>query len=378
MNKVGICSEQPGALASPGVSYRIERSVVADMEIPMIEIITALHPEAEGVIRRLSLKTEKTAFPFHSFRSGDGSIRLTISGTGKAVAAAAVGCILGRYEREELSKVQLVNFGNCALYQSSVTRNGCERIGTTIDEKLYLVNKLTDLDSGATYYPDLLVQTNLPEAEIITGSRVLGENPEKNTKQGLDEDSDDRRQMAILAASDGSRQMASLAAVTGRQSEFVSDRERLPTVTLYDMEAAGIYEAARLFLGPHQLHFLKGVTDHGTDANGRIDTAAFRDRMETYADMALPYIQRLADTSRQQGRFPHEQEAALEEKISTALHASVTMRMQIRQLVRYAALAGIDAEKIFDQCMEMQKGACRDRREGKLLLEQLRIVIAGD
>lgn len=335
----------------------------------MIEIITALHPEAEGVIRRLSLKTEKTAFPFHSFRSEDGSIRLTISGTEKAVAAAAVGCILGRYEREELSKVQLVNFGSCALYQSSVTRNGCERIGTTIDEKIYLVNKLTDLDSGATYYPDLLVQTNLPEAEIITGSRVLGENPEKNTKQGLDEDSDDRRQMANIMAG---------TVVHSRVAGLRDTDERFPTVTLYDMEAAGIYEAARLFLGPHQLHFLKGVTDQGTNANGRIDVAAFRDRMETYADMALPYLHMLANTPRQQGKFSHAQEAFLEEKISTALHASVTMQLQIRQLVRYAALAGFDVEKIFEQCMATHDGSCRDRREGKLLLEQLRIVIAGD
>lgn len=332
----------------------------------MLEIITALYPEAEGVIRHLSLKTEKTAFPFRSFRSEDGSIRLTISGTGKAVAAAAVGCILGRYEREELSTVQLVNYGSCALYQSSDTRNGCERIGTTIDEKLYLVNKLTDLDSGATYYPDLLVRLNLPEAEIVTGSRILRENPAKNANPGLE------------AASDGSRQMASLAAVTGIQSEFVSNRERLPSVTLYDMEAAGIYEAARLFLGPHQLHFLKGVTDHGTDANGRIDVAAFRERMETYADMALPYLHMLANTPRQQGKFSHAQEAFLEEKISTALHASVTMQLQIRQLVRYAALAGVDVEKIFEQCMATHDGSCRDRREGKLLLEQMRIVIAGD
>lgn len=335
----------------------------------MLEIITALYPEAEGVIRHLSLKTEKTAFPFRSFRSEDGSIRLTISGTGKAVAAAAVGCILGRYEREELSTVQLVNYGSCALYQSSDTRSGSERIGTTIDKKLYLVNKLTDLDSGATYYPDLLIRSDLPEAEIITGSRILGENSEKNANRNLDQNSDDKRQMANLAAVTG---------VHSRVAGLRDNNERFPAVMLYDMEAAGIYEAARLFLGPHQLHFLKGVTDHGTDANGRIDVAAFRERMETYADMALPYLHVLANTPRQQGKFSHAQEAFLEEKISTALHASVTMQLQIRQLVRYAALAGFDVEKIFEQCMATHDGSCRDRREGKLLLEQLRIVIAGD
>ena len=44
--------------------------------------------------------------------------------------------------------------------------------------------------------------------------------------------------------------------------ERAANRE---AVVLHDMEGAAIYQAGSYWLGPHQMSFIKVISDHGTD-----------------------------------------------------------------------------------------------------------------
>lgn len=313
----------------------------------MIEMFTALQAESSGLIRRLELSRIQNS-PFRQY-GGDG-ICLTITGPGKNAAAAAVGMVLGNCPKEQLPYTQLVNFGSCGRNdpegedsggdsgtgeppgeEDSGTgdshREGRPAAGDLQGEAgLFLINKLTDADTRRTFYPDLLLETSLAEASLVTVSRP-----------------------------------------------WFGERGRTGAVQLYDMEGAAIYEAGHFFLRPDQLHFLKGVTDRGTK-DGLPDREEFTQRMDVYAEQALPFLEALRLSPGYNMEQSAEKRSAADEKltasIAAAVHASAAMEHEIRQLVQYGTLAGLDVSSLIPP-------ACRNRREGKEALEELRRVIQG-
>ena len=346
---------------------------MAETDDKMIEIIAAIYPEAEGLIHGLALHKQASASPFAVYtseeecttREGCGisaglcktgrkaDIRLTITGTGRVAAAAAVGNILGRYTREELQEVQLVNFGSCARIGEE-TGNREKLSDDTGGRKLYIIHKIVEEGTGRTYYPDVLLRNSLPEATLVTGDRIWD-------GKGI-------------PAAEGAGESAETA-------DYGFPEAAGSGPVLYDMEAAGIYAAGRLFLGPHQMHFLKGITDTGV--NSHMDPGEFSSRMNTYAGDAVEYIRQVA-ASGQKLRQPRTEDQTVQ-RISTAVHASATMQMQIRQLVHYAVLTQRDPDRIFADCCEnfcrknparRSADICHDRREGKILLEMFRNCVA--
>ena len=122
----------------------------------MIYLFTALYPEAKPLIRVFSLKRVQDGLPFDVYENADTSIRLVISGTGMCAAAAATAAVFGRYRAA--NEDHLINIGTCA-----------GEVGTDeMSGKAYLCHKLTDRNTGHTYYPDMLYHHAFAEAQLIT------------------------------------------------------------------------------------------------------------------------------------------------------------------------------------------------------------------
>lgn len=268
----------------------------------MICIFTALYHEAQPLIKMLDLKKDTGVSAFQQYSDGN-EIKLVLTGPGPIRAAAAVGYIFGKEKN-----FTLVNYGSCA--SETIADPGT----------LYRCCKLTSGDEGRTFYPDMIVKSTLPEAEIVTSGRVW-----KGTENAA---------------------------------------EGLPV--LHDMEAAAIYEAGNLCLGPHQMHFLKFVSDFGREE--RFTPGQIRKCSEKAAGKAMEYVESLRRFDVSGAGVPD----ANCEKLAEDLHASVTMRAQLRQLLLYAQLAGIDTDALVTGLYEERKLPARDKRGGTKVLQELK------
>lgn len=286
----------------------------------MIYLFTALYPEAKPLIRVFSLKRVQGGLPFDVYENADTSIRLVISGTGMCAAAAATAAVFGRYGAA--NEDHLINIGTCAGEAGTDEMSG----------KAYLCHKLTDRNTGHTYYPDMLYRHAFAEAQLITEPIVW-----KGT-----EDSEALRRKAESA------------------------------VVLHDMEGAAIYQAGSYWLGPHQMSFIKVISDHGTDQ--RITPQTLEQAMENGLDVIKDYVSNIGQIIAQNRRDKEwETECSRQtERLCEELHCSQTMRLAVIQCVRYWTLAGVDHNSLLEQMRADGELPCRDRREGKKRFDELK------
>ena len=220
-----------------------------------------------------------------------------------------------------IEDIHILNFGCCALISDN----------NAFQSDLYICNKIVNDDNNRTFYPDLLVKTNLSEAKIITGSQIY----HKQDK--------------------------------GR---FLTKDEQ---TILYDMEAAAIYEAASHFVGPSQLHFLKFVSDTGDE---NISPELVRTKAEKAVPLLLDYIKNLTSVynslADEEAKLIDQKIQDTEKRLFEELHASVSMQIQIRQLLRYAIVSGADYEGILYRLRQDDRLPCKDKKEGIHLLNEIR------
>ena len=290
----------------------------------MITVYTALYPEAQELVRALSLKKDMTQKHFQVFADTDNQIQLVITGASAIAAASAVAeRSTGRLPQDgDL----LVNYGSCAGGETFP-------VGT-----VSLCNKITEMASGRTFYPDMLYRHPFVEVEMKSY-------PVVQTDMG--------------------------------KAAFAQEAGGSPF--LADMEAAAIYQAGNYYYAPHQMLFVKVVTDHGNkDSMPGMDE--FRERMKKGTEQFLPFLYQLMELQKQEaGRRAQEQAlcSGVERQTqewNAALCGSETMRAQLHQMLLYQACARqkpqIDA--LYKQWQELGKLPVKDRREGKKRLEELR------
>lgn len=290
----------------------------------MITVYTALYPEAQELIRALALKKDMTQKHFQVFADTDNQIQLVITGASAIAAASAVA------ERSTGRPPQdgdlLVNYGSCAGGETFP-------VGT-----VSLCNKITEMASGRTFYPDMLYRHPFVEAEIKSYPVV-------------------QTDMEKVASAQGAGSCPFLA----------------------DMEAAAIYQAGNYYYAPHQMLFVKVVTDHGNkDSMPGMDE--FRERMKKGTEQFLPFLYQLMELQKQEaGRRAQEQVLCSGVERQTqewneALCGSETMRAQLHQMLLYQACARQkpQMDALYKQWQELGKLPVKDRREGKKRLEELR------
>ena len=195
-----------------------------------------------------------------------------------------------------------------------------------------MCNKIREKATGRTFYPDMLYRHGFREAQIVTGSKPYDE---KNRKTGDSE----------LAEAD---------------------------FYLYDMEAAAVYQAGAYFLGPHQMSFLKVVSD---DGNARsITPEQVKCLMDSSMERIAEYIARLQSMEKEQRREAvfSEDVQELFERLSEDLCCSRVMSEALRQHIRYFVLSGADFASVIEGMYREGRLPCKDKREGKQRFEELR------
>ena len=271
----------------------------------MIYIFTAMHCEARPLIDAYGLKQIPGAASFRPAGSEGPDLLLTVTGVGEIAAAAAVAGVCTGH-RPSASDF-LLNLGACA--------------GPPGTAGIFLIRKLTEQATGKTFFPDMLYRQDCPEAEVITCMRL--------------------RKRCV-------------------------EQTKVSAPRLYDMEAAAVYQAGSYFFGPHQMVFLKIVSDHGAAGDGVTGERILR-LMAAYQKEytgVLARLQRIsADSRRQPDRDP--QEEALVRQLCADMHASRAMEDLIRQQVHFLSLSGTDCRAVTDSLYREHLLPCRDKKEGK-------------
>ena len=278
----------------------------------MIYIFSAFYAEAKNIIDHYGLKKEKSPETVRFDVFANDSIRLVITGVGEINAAAAVSNIGGAYgispDDEILNVGCGAGFGNETCLGS-----------------IFLGNKLTEQMTGRTFYPDMLMKTNLMECEIVTVTRVLNEGSDS---------------------------------------------------VVYDMEAAAVYQAAALFMGPHHMHFIKLVSDAGE----RIDQSKITELFALQEEKICGYIDMLlsvcADKASIDENAKGENIAAESawniDRLISDMRCSKVMGDQLAQLIKYCRLSGIDYKAVLDEYYTKGMLPCESKREGKKCLFELK------
>ena len=278
----------------------------------MIYIFSAFYAEAKNIIDHYVLKKEKSPETVRFDVFANDSIRLVITGVGEINAAAAVSNIGGAYgispDDEILNVGCGAGFGNETCLGS-----------------IFLGNKLTEQMTGRTFYPDMLMKTNLMECEIVTVSRVLNE---------------------------------------GRDS------------VVYDMEAAAVYQAAAFFVGPHRMHFIKLVSDAGERIDQSKITELFalqEEKICGYIDMLLSVCADKASIDENaKGKNTVAKSVCNIDRLISDMRCSKVMGDQLAQLIKYCRLSGIDYKAVLDEYYTNGMLPCESKREGKKCLFELK------
>lgn len=304
----------------------------------MIYIFTALYPEAKPLIRAFSLKKAVTGLPFDVYENADNDLRLVITGAGMTAAACGVSAVLGKYGAGE--KDHLINIGTCAAENLAGEKNDDTKAG---DREIYLCHKIMDRNTGRTYYPDMLYHHSFAETEIITEPVVWKSGIEQNVKTG------DRNAMP-----DATQIM------------------KCEQILLHDMESAAVYQAGSFWLGPHQMSFIKVVSDEGTGE--KITPQTLECVVERNIEQIKAYVTDLGQISAQDEERQRKEQHCMTvaEPLCQELHCSQTMRAAVVQCVRYWTLAEVNYQKVLDEMRADGKLPCHDRREGKKRFEELK------
>lgn len=303
----------------------------------MIYVMMALYQEAHGLIRELELKKNTAYAPFEVFDNESAGIRLVVTGVGEIAAAAATAAVCARDGADAADF--LINIGCCAAANAGAD-SGCETVDSGMDSgygaahaaqigDLYVCHKITEQATGKTFYPDILYRHPWKERELVTGMQPLQR-----------------------AAAHGA---------------------------LYDMEAAAVYQAGIRFFSPDRMLFLKVVSDFGIAGQERMTAEALTGLLEQHVKEVVAFLTNLREAADEEETLRNDgilqEDETVLERLFAALHCSQTMRASARQYITYAALTGYDWKAELEEWYARGLLPCKDRREGKVRLEEFKQVL---
>ncbi|MDE6852028.1 MAG: hypothetical protein K2J67_06005 [Lachnospiraceae bacterium] len=304
----------------------------------MIYLFTALYCEAEIFIKQFHLEKNLENSRFQEFYGEKAGIRLTVTGVGEIAAASAVSSVCTTYKPQEGDI--LLNIGTCAHLAGN---NG-----------VFVCNKIIERATGKTFYPDLLYHHGLREEAIVTG--MLPCNRDKGMESETLLCNGNENMELKMPSSNGSGEM--LVENLGGN--------------LYDMEAAAVYQAGSYFFGPHQMMFIKVVSDKGMAK--KISKEKMKHCMEANQKILFDYMEGLpANIFRNQQKANGLPQGGIPmETLCADLHCSKVMRDSLRQHVHYWELAGSNYASVVQEMYREGMLPCKDKREGKLRFEELK------
>lgn len=315
----------------------------------MITIVTALYCEAKPVIDKYELRRDESIHQFQVFASDE--IRVLITGTGKMQAAIAVSIVLTAYP--PTPKDCLINIGICAGQDKEMSR------GT-----ICYCHSIQEDDTGRTYYPDMIYAHDLLEVNAITVSRPYHSNRVEYSKMNPNS----KRQSCQKFNQEHNQEL-----IQELNQESIKDFTQISNdeVSIYEMEAAGIYQAAEHFLHQHQIVFLKVVSDYGDpDMTPDIVTDLIDKNLDK-VETLMHQIRRTLDAMQEDQKLS-ERLDKLKTRLTRDLHCSEFMEHQLQQYLRYGLLSGEPLGEEIERSYDKGELPCKDKKEGKRRFEQLK------
>lgn len=305
----------------------------------MLILCTAFYKEALPFINHLQLKKDTQFTKFQLFRNE--KVLLLITGTGKMNSAIALTslCSLSPPSEEDL----LVNIGICGCTNKTVPQ------GT-----IFLCNKILEAETRRTFFPDMLYSHPFLEGCLLT-SPVPVDFSETAKTLNTFKNSDPGIEKAFMLS------MKNLL-ITGNY--------------LVDMEAAGLYQAASYFFKPHQMLFLKVVSDHlvlNTSSSAGINPHEVSKLLESNCDKILEWVFHVEESSTA-NKPPHlspEEETAVRTLFS-ALRLSVTMEHSLLQHLRYFKLREGSILPVTTDFLKEMPALCKTKLEGKKYFDKFK------
>lgn len=311
----------------------------------MVYVFCAFYGECSGLIKHYNLKKRQTDkyYRFDVFENENQPVRIILTGQGSVMAAAAVSGAASFFGIK--AEDAIINVGTCA--------------GDYEPGQVFICNKITEEATGRTFYPDMILRSNLPERELVTVPVVI----RKSIHEYVNKDSYD--------------------------------------MALYDMEAAAIYQAANLYVGPHRMGFVKVVSDNG-DIEGLTPDfikglmAEAVDEIASYVDMfvtdagnwhndrqdAFDKLNSGKNSSIQQQHMEHyslnddmcraEESTQFTNQLCKDLHCSKVMENQVRQLIKYLSLEGTDYMTYINKLYNEGRLPAHDKKNGKVCLDEIK------
>lgn len=273
----------------------------------MIFLSAALHCEAKPIINQFKLKKDLNLNKFQIFKNDN--IILIITKTGIVNSAVAVSYLLSNHK---VSKSDIfLNIGICGTYNQNLN------IGSA-----FLCNKIIEHDTNKCFYPDVLFKHHFYERSIETFSST----------------------------------------VNNLEFDFKAD--------LIDMEASGIYQAASLFFQPHQIFFIKIVSDYlynSQEIKSEYISNLINDNLENIFNWCFDIDKSLKNDSE---IFTKEEYNLIKNAVEK-LNLSFSMKVQLEQMLLYYKLKN---EKISILLKEYLKDTidCKSKTEGKKYLNEIK------
>lgn len=324
----------------------------------MIYLFTALYCEADIFIQQFHLEKNPENTRFQEFYQEKTGIRLTITGVGEVAAAAAVSSVCTTYQPQDGDI--LLNIGTCAHLAGN---NG-----------VFVCNKIVEQATGKTFYPDLLYRHGLQEETVVTGMLPCNRDEYKAMRM----QSCNSKEYALSESSSCNREEDIAPDTLCRNNEKDSARLYVESASgnLYDMEAAAIYQAGSYFFGPHQMMFVKVVSDAGMATE--VSKEKVKHCMEVNQEILFDFFEGLpTNISGNQGKEDTFQQEKIQwetqmETLCADLHCSKVMRDSLKQHIHYWELAGTDYASVVRDMYREGLLPCKDKREGKWRFEELK------
>lgn len=317
----------------------------------MLIISAALYSEAKPFIEFYNLKKDLSYPSFQVFRKED--TVLYITGTGPMEAAIITAAFL---TRESPAAADLfLNIGICGSRRRDLP------LGTPV-----LCNKLIEAETGRTFYPDVLYSHPFREGSIITSCRRQTELPD-SSEGSIMEDFFSNETSSI--SENGFRNENSSDSVNG----FIKSGAALPAenaLPFADMEAAALYQAGRYFFQPHQMFFIKIISDYLMPAPPSLKEAIdvsrlVGDNVEVIAQWINGLLNKFSKTTND---FTKEETEYIRQ-LSESLKLSVTMEHELTQYLRYCKLVKGDFLSFTSLLAKEMPLPVKSKLEGKKCLD---------
>lgn len=305
----------------------------------MVYVFCAFYGEGSELIKHYNLKKRQADkyYRFDVFENENQPVRIILTGQGSVMAAAAVSGAASFFGIR--AEDAIINVGTCA--------------GDYEPGQVFICNKITEEATGRTFYPDMVLRSGLPERELVTVPVVI------------------------------------------RKSIYEHVNKDSHNMALYDMEAAAIYQAANLYVGPHRMGFVKLVSDNG-DIEGLTPDfikklmAEAVDEIASYVDMFVTdagnwhndKLNSGKNNSIQQQHMEHyslnddmcraEESTQFTNQLCKDLHCSKVMENQVRQLIKYLSLEGTDYMTYINRLYDEGRLPAHDKKNGKVCLDEIK------